>query len=586
MGVVAGSVRLTDGVASFAVGTPWQARGNISIALDASLLNVPELARELQRSPSPPRDPDAADVIAAGYRTWGDQMFSRLRGSFAIALWDAERRVLLLARDRAGVKSMHFTVAEGQLFFASDTATLLANSAVDREIDSAALDHYLAFLLTPRDRSIVRGIRKVLPGHIVRLQNGVVSMQQYWRLPLQNDFHGTEDEAVSRLDELLQDAVARQLAQDDATGVLLSGGVRSSLVAAIASRVSSGPIRTLALGVGETNAADVEAARTVAKHLGTDHREVIVRPDVTDVLDRVLPSLDEPFADASVIPMWYLARSARTHVPAVLSGDGEEVFGGCDRYLPPSRVAAFDRVTGRAGRAFAGLAARLLPDSAPGRHFIRHVSLSDRARYLEAMCFCAPGARRNLVSRDAWPVEEEAAEAMFGAPFSYLAHLPWPAQMMAFDFQVELPEDILMPRGRTAITHGLACYAPMLDHHIVELAAALPVSMKIRGRRLKHILRAVASRYLPAPIVERPSYGFGLSPASWISSDVFADILRSPVARQRGYLNQPAVDILLREHLEGTKNHAQLLWALVVLEQWQQSVGRAPSAVGALVASS
>lgn len=568
MGLIAGVVHLSDSTAA-------PAGRDVSVAFDGTILNLAELAAELHEwletgTRRPAADP--TDVIVAGYRAWGGRVFSRLRGSFAVALWDARDRILLLARDRAGVKPLHYAVVNNRLFFASDTKALLNNAGLAGEIDPAALDHYLAFLLTPRDRSIVRGVRTLPPAHILRLQNGTLSLEQYWRLPLEERFHGTESDAVAQLDELLRDAVVRQLAQDPGTGLLLSGGPSSSLLAGIAARAAGHSVRTFTVRVDGADTVDVDAAGTVARHLGTDHHELRVRADAGDVVDLVLPSLDEPCADASVIPWWHLARETRAHTPAVLSGDGHEIFGGCDRYLPPARVAAFDRVAGRPGRTLAGLAARVLPDSAPGGNFIRHVALSDRERYLAAMCFCAPDVRRNLVAREMWPADGDRAEATFGAPFLALDHLPWPAQMMAFDFQVELPEDILAPRGRMATAHGLTCHAPLLDHHVVELAATLPVSLRIRGHRLKHVLREVAGRYLPPALVDRPSRGFGLSPAAWVSGDVFGDVLGSAPARQRGYLNQPLIGELLREHLAGTRDHTQLLWALVVLEQWQQAV--------------
>ncbi len=551
------------------------ADGSIVVLLDGDIVNAAALGDELARGHAITGASDAA-VVAHGYQQWGTAVAARLHGRFAVALWDRRRRSLLLARDRAGARPLFYARVGGCLLFASELKALLADPEVDRRVDLASLAHYLTYLLPPRDASMIRGVQKLPPAHVLVASDGSITAEPYWQLPTTLDFAGSEREAVDLVHAGLRTAVKRQISTE-APAVLLSGGVTSSLVAAIAADVTGGAVRTFSVAFGdERTRQEQEQARVVAQHLGTAHHETAVAADAIDLLDRVVWHMDEPFGDASAIPVWYLSQVAAASARSVLSGDGDEIFGGADRYLPPARVAAFDRVAGAPGRAVAGLAARLLPRQAPGRQFVRHVALDDRARYLQAMAFATADDRRALLSADVVDaLDRSDPDARFGQPFARISALPWAAQMMAFDYEVEVPEDVLVTRGRLGAAHGLVWRAPLLDEDLVAFAATVPHTLRIRHGRLKHLLREVAARYLPASFVERPKQGFGLSPAPWLRgglAEAARDLLASATARQRGYFREDAIARLLSEHASDGRAHLQRLWQLLAFEQWHRAV--------------
>jgi asparagine synthase (glutamine-hydrolysing) len=557
---------------------------SVWVVFNGEIYNYRELRDALEAAGHVFYTSSDTETIVHGYEEWGEGVFSRLRGMFAIAIWDVRARTLLVGRDRAGIKPLYYGEAHGRLFFGSEAKCLLVNPEIDRELDPAALDHYLAYLYTPRDRAIFRGIRKLLPGHYLRLRDGRIAVERYWQLPVGETFRGSESEALEQLEATLATAVESHMLSDVPLGAFLSGGIDSSVVVALMTRASQRPVKTFAIGFDESEFNELPHARRVAEHLGTEHHEFVVRPDATAILDRLIWHFDEPFADSSAIPTWYVSELARQHVTVVLSGDGgDELFGGYDRYLPHPRVQSFDRIAPGVGRAVASAAWRALPHGARGKNFLRHVARDAQGRYLDSVTFYHADERQALLSPemrgalDAW-----SAETFFRTPFDRLSRLPFPAQMMAFDFETYLPEDCLTKVDRMSMAHSIESRVPLLDHLVIEFAAALPVSMKIQGNRRKHLLKELAFRLVPRELLDRPKQGFGVPIGHWFRGsmrEVFGDVLRSTSARQRDYFNAPFVDRILDEHLTGQRDHSLRLWQLVVFELWhRQYVNQAAAA--------
>src|SRR5919198_1296285 len=294
------------------------------------------------------------EVIVHAYEEWGTAAIGGLRGVFGLAIWDDRSRTLLMARDRIGIKPLHYATVNGRLYFGSEIKSLLEAPDLPRDLDVKALDHYLSFLYTPRDGSIFTHVRKLPPGHLATWREGDVSVEQYWQLPAQEDYRGSEGDAIADLRSVLADAVKSHLVSDVPLGAFLSGGIDSSTVVGLMAQASSGRVKTFSIGFDVPEFDELEPARRVARHFGTDHHEFVVKPDAIGILDRLVSHFDEPFADSSAIPTWYVSEMARRHVTVVLSGDGgDELFGGYDRYLPHPRVAQFDRLPlpGRHGLA-------------------------------------------------------------------------------------------------------------------------------------------------------------------------------------------------------------------------------------------
>jgi asparagine synthase (glutamine-hydrolysing) len=545
------------------------------VVFNGEIYNYRELRQALEAAGHRFYTSSDTETIVHGYEEWGEEVFARLRGMFGIALWDAPRRTLLLARDRAGIKPLYYEEHGGRLFFGSEAKCLLATADVPRTIDLAALDHYLAYLYTPRDRAIFEGMRKLPPGHVLRLADGRVSLQRYWQLPVEATFGGDETEALAESERQVEDAVRSHMVSDVPLGAFLSGGIDSSIVVAMMARSSARPVQTFSIGFDEQAYDELPHARSVAQWLGTDHHELVVRPDALDIVDRLVWHFDEPFGDSSAIPTWYVSQMAGQHVKVVLSGDGgDELFGGYDRYLPHPGVALLDRVAPGVGRAVARATWRALPHGARGKNFLRRVARDEQGRYLDSVTFYHADERRQLLAPEiVMRLNGWEAESYFRSPFERLGGLPFSAQMMAFDFETYLPEDCLTKVDRMSMAHSIESRVPLLDHRLVEFAASLPASIKMAGGERKQLLKALAYRLVPRELLDRPKQGFGVPIGHWFRGslrDVFGDVLGSAVARERGYFNRPFVERVLREHLNGTRDHSLRLWQLLMFELWHR----------------
>ena len=548
---------------------------SIWLVFNGEIYNYRELRRELEAAGHYFYTSSDTEAIVHAYEQWGEDAFGRLRGMFGIALWDRTHRTLLLARNRAGIKPLHFVQHGSRLYFGSEIKSLIAAGAVPPDIDLEALDHYLSYLYAPRNRSLFKSVRKLPPGHFLRLRDGRTDIVKYWEIPASEPFRGTADDAAQQLRAVLADAVRSHMVSDVPLGAFLSGGVDSSLVVGLMAEASSQPVRTFSIGFDEPQFDELEHARRVAEHFDTDHHEFVVRPDGLAILDRLIEHFDEPFADSSAIPTWYVSEMARRHVTVVLSGDGgDELFGGYDRYLPHPRVAQFDRLGLPGARKAAGAIFPILPHGVRGKNFLRHISRSDDGRYLDSVAFFqadekdalySPDVRRRLAAWD--------AEGALGDRLTRFATLPAHSRMMRLDFETYLPEDVLTKVDRMSMAHSIESRVPLLDNSVIDFAATLPSALKIHDGRRKHILKEAVRTLLPDGILDRKKQGFGVPLGVWFRgglADVFSDVLRSPRTRQRGYFTDGFVDRLLQEHLSGRRDHTLRLWQLLVFELWHR----------------
>ncbi len=547
--------------------------GSVWVVFNGEIYNYRELRSELRaRGHRFYTDTDTETIVHA-YEEWGDDGFSRLRGMFGIALWDARADTLVLARDRVGIKPLHYAEWKGRLYFGSEIKSILAGSEMPPSLSPAALQHYLTFLYTPADGSIFQGIRKLPPGHLLRCTGGRVSIARYWQLPAIESFRGSVDDASARLTEVLSDAVTSHLVSDVPLGALLSGGIDSSLVVGLMARASS-RVKTFSIGFDEPAFDELDAAREVARHFGTDHHELVVRPDAMSIVDDLVDHFDEPFGDSSAIPTWYVSQMARRHVTVVLSGDGgDELFGGYDRYLPHPRVAAFDSTIGALGRHAAAASWRWLPHGFRGKNFLRHVAQDAAGRYVDSVRFFQPDEMTALFTRDFQRALDPDQTDAPRRRFERFTALPWPSQMMRFDFETYLPEDVLTKVDRMSMAHSIESRVPLLDHEVVTFAASLPASMKIQGAERKRVLKKAAASVLPASVLTRRKQGFGVPIGVWFRGrlrEMIVDVLQSARARQRGYFQPRFVDRVIREHVDGRRDHTLRLWQLLMFELWHR----------------
>jgi asparagine synthase (glutamine-hydrolysing) len=548
---------------------------SVWIVFNGEIYNFRELRTELELAGHRFYTATDTEVIVHAYEQWGQGAIGRLRGMFGLAIWDARSRALLVARDRIGIKPMYYAQVNGRLYFGSELKSLLQAPDLPRDLDANALDHYLSFLYTPRDGSIFKSVRKLPPGHLLTWTDGRIAVKQYWQLPVDETFRGSEEDAVQHLRGVLGDAVRSHLMSDVPLGAFLSGGIDSSLVVGLMSEFSSSRVKTFSIGFDEPAFDELEHARRVAVHFGTDHHEFVVKPDGVSILDKLVSHFDEPFADSSAIPTWYVSEMARRHVTVVLSGDGgDELFGGYERYLPHPRVVAFDRYSPRALRRVAGIAAARLPHGTRGKNFLRHVGRDDRGRYLDAIRFFGADEKPALLTVDVQrAIDTLDPETLLARRFERFSQLPWPSQMMRFDAETYLPEDVLTKVDRMSMAHSIESRVPLLDNEVIDFASTLPASLKIKNGRRKHVLKEVAATLLPRDILNRKKQGFGVPLGTWFRGnlrELFADTLLSPSSLQRGYFQPAFVRRIVDEHLAGTRDHTLRLWQLVVFEKWQQ----------------
>jgi asparagine synthase (glutamine-hydrolysing) len=540
---------------------------------NGEIYNFQKLRDELARSGHRFYTATDTEVIVHAYEQWGLGAIAKFRGMFGLAIWDTRTRTLVLARDRMGIKPLHYARIAGRLYFGSEIKSLLCSPDLGLEVDLDALNHYLSFLYTPRDGSMFRGISKLPPGHVLTWRANKLETHPYWQLSAEEGRVVSDQEAVAELREVLTDAVRSHLVSDVPLGAFLSGGIDSSVIVGLMSEVTGSPVKTFSIGFDDPAYNELDHAREVAAAFGTEHHELVIKPDAVGILDDLVCHFDEPFADVSAIPTWYVSQMAAEHVTVVLSGDGGvELFGGYDRYLPSANVAAFDRYAPRALRGLAGFAATGLPHGVRGKNFLRHVARDEQGRYLDAIRMFSVDEKDALLSR-AVRAELRAGdpEQRLGRHFERFGALPWASRMMRFDAETYLPEDILTKVDRMSMAHSIESRVPLLDNEVVNYACRLPSSLKIKNGRRKHILKELAATILPRGIIDRPKQGFGVPLGAWFRNnlrELVADTLLSRRSAERGFFNPSFVSQLVGDHLAGKRDHTLRLWQLVVFDRW------------------
>jgi asparagine synthase (glutamine-hydrolysing) len=488
---------------------------------------------------------------------------------FAFAIWDANTETLVLARDRLGIKPLYYRIENGTLSFASELKCLVAVARDVPEIDIQALAGYLALGYIRAPKTIYTGYRKLPPGTVVWFRGGTVEAQPYWNFPASD---GTklrcEGEAVELLDAQLRQAVADRLVADVPVGAFLSGGADSSLVVAMAAHEVSGRLKTFSVGFEGNN--ELGYARRVAQEYATDHHELVLRPESCRVAECLLDFFDEPFGDSSAVPTYFVSKLARDHVTVALSGDGgDELFGGYDQYAHDARWAWVDRVPQAVRKLLFGMPTHLLPYGVYGWNLLRALAATREGRYTLYRTQELDPRRGGLLPSDliAWVPPRDG---LFASEFRAAAKLPFPARLLYIDAITYLPDDILTKVDRMSMAHSLEARVPILDHRVVELAATLPVEWKLRGGVRKWILKRLAERYLPREVLYRPKRGFSLPIGAWLRREL-VDLLGRLGDRDAlsgRYLHGPTVQRLIAEHQRGRRDHADVLWRLLMFEGW------------------
>jgi asparagine synthase (glutamine-hydrolysing) len=557
--------------------------GDIKIVANGEIYNFRELQRELEGHGHRFRSRNSdIEVLVHAYEQWGEAFLTRLRGMFALAIWDGRTRTLIAARDRAGEKPLYWTHTAQGLLLASEVKALLVRPDVSRELDPIALDQFLTYEYVLAPRTMLKGVHKLPPAHFLRYQDGRVTVHRYWdagAVPLKP---WQPDEAAAALRECLTRAVRRQLMADVPLGAFLSGGIDSSAIVALMSEASALPVNSFSIGFSDGTYNELPYAREVAALFKTDHRERQASPDLGDMFERLVVHLDEPFADVSMFPTFSVSELAREHVKVVLSGDGgDELFGGYDAYQAQALAAKLGWMGDRLMPALAGVASALPPTE-------KKKGLVNKVKRFSAGAATAPpdlGHYRWMVylsAKDKARLYGRGLRDALGADDVYapvrdalgrFSQDDVLNRQLYADVSLYLADDILVKVDRMSMATSLETRAPFLDGDLMELAFSMPGHLKIRNGERKWILKQAMKDALPESIRNRPKEGFSIPMKNWLRRELqplMRDLLSRDRIARRGLFDPAVVDGLMHEHVAGKENHAHTLFPLMVFERWAE----------------
>jgi asparagine synthase (glutamine-hydrolysing) len=554
----------------------------IVLSFNGEIYNFQELRRELQAAGYEFRTDSDSEVILHGWRHWGTECVRHFHGMFVFAIYDAKERQLFLARDRLGVKPLHYAqIADGSVIFGSELKALLAHPALRRDPDLAAIDDYLAFGYVPDHACIIRGVKKLPAGHYLLLQQGrpVPQPVEYWDIDFSNRVKGSQGELEEELLRLMRQAVTSRMIADVPLGAFLSGGVDSSSVVALMAEASKQPVKTCSIGFDVGALDETEYAELIAKRFVTDHRSRRVGSEDFELIDTLAFHFDEPFADASALPTYRVCQLAREQVTVALSGDGaDEAMAGYRRHVfhhGEERVRAIvpqsirGPVLGAIGSIYPK--ADWAPQSLRAKTTLLSLARTGEEGYAEAVGVTGPEMRHKLYSRRARGIVNDyrAEEHMH----RLMRHAPARSgldQAQYADMKMWLPGDILTKLDRTSMAVGLEAREPLLDHRLLEFAASLPENMRVRRGQGKCLMKHTMERYLPKDILYRPKMGFVTPIAQWLRGPLAhaaRDVATSAHLAQLEWFDSTAISKVAEDHISGRSDNSRLLWQLIMLDK-------------------
>ena len=561
---------------------------SISVVLNGEIYNYRELRESLRRRGHVFKTESDTEVIVHLYEERGPELVETLAGMFAFALWDSKRRRLVLARDRVGKKPLHYFERNGTLSFASELRALMADREAPREIDPSSLDEFLAFGYISAPNTIWRGVRKLPPGHTMVWEGGRSHVERWWRLDYAAKLTGSPEELAEELRRRVADAVRRRMIADVPLGAFLSGGIDSSIVISEMAAQSTEPVKTFSIGFTHDRFNELPRARLIAERFATDHTEFTVEADAVDLLPKLARHYGEPYADSSAIPSFHLAELTRQQVTVALNGDGgDESFAGYPRHLANARSGWLDGVPRRARSgmdALGGLVLRpadRLGRAGHARRLLTGLAQDSPDRYASHVGIFSTDERAALLAPEVRAaVERGRAASVIRRPWDSATGHDRLDQVLQVDVETYLPGDLLTKVDIATMAYSLEARSPLLDHDVMEFAAALPARLKTHRLQKKWFLRQAYRGILPDQTLDAPKRGFGVPIGSW-----FRDELRDWVRETLGGLDaslgelvRPGqVDRIVRSHQAEHSDHSAQIWALLCLQAWQRECGSPPS---------
>ncbi|MFT5123381.1 MAG: asparagine synthase (glutamine-hydrolyzing) [Kiritimatiellia bacterium] len=550
------------------------------VVLNGEIYNFPDLRASLQAKGHTFYTQTDTETIVHLYEEYGEGFVEHLWGMFGLALWDTKTRKLILARDRVGKKPLFYHETPDGIVFGSEIKSIIEDPRIERQLDPLALYHYLTLQYVPCPQTIYQGIKKLPPAHFLVWQDGQSRIERYWQAEMMPKTTGSYEEAQEELRELLADAVRIRMISDVPLGAFLSGGIDSSLIVGLMSRVSSIPVKTFTVCFAEDAFNEQPYARKIADMFGTEHEEIHMNPDPSSILDELAWHFDEPFGDYSAIPSYFVAKAARKHITVALNGDGgDDIFGGYERYFSPVKSFPYQLPGLNALAPLIIGCSEHLPSAKLRRGFQHLFDLTGRTNEAfyprMSMTIFGHHHKQMALSKDFLHTlgRPDETETLLDA---WMASCKSPARLdrcLRCDFNSYLPDDLLVKMDRMTMAHSLEGRSPLLDHRIVEFAARLPPDWKGIPGKGKRIIRETFPEILIPEIADRPKMGFGVPLGEWFRGPLkseLMDTVDSPSFHARGYFDPKEVKRMLKEHMAGTCSHHHRLWLLMMFERWHR----------------
>lgn len=522
------------------------------------------------------------EVIIHLYEEYGENCIEKLRGMFALAIWDERDDVLILARDRPGKKPLLYYFDGSILCFASEFCSLLSSGLVKNEINYTAIHSYLSYGYIPGPMSIYKNIYKLQPAHLLVLKNGELNIKKYWELNFANKIMISENEAAIEVHRLLEESVKLRMYSDVPLGAFLSGGIDSTVVVSLMSQVAGKRIKTFSIGFEEGSYNELHYAQKVAQAYNTEHHEFVVNPQVLEILPRLVEHYGEPFADSSAVPTFYVSQQTKQHVTVALNGDGgDEVFAGYERYQAAKLSEIYQRLPKVLRSAISRKFAQSLPENVDRKNY-----LSGIKRFIEGASYPLNqgylhwiGVFNERFKKDLYTSEffNEVSVAnpteLISGHLNGMSGLSLVDSLLYVDTMTYLPNDLLVKVDIASMLNSLECRSPFLDHCLMEFVASLPSEFKLKGFIKKYILKKAFNKKIPKEIIKRRKMGFGVPVGAWFKGDLknfVNEILLSNDSLKRGYFNPDMVKVMVFQHTSGKKEWGPQLWALLMLELWHK----------------